>query len=106
MVVTREMIIKTLSEKSGYYQKDVRSLLQCLDDVVLEYFSAVTDEEDVSIQLVQGVKIGCKVVPERARKDPRDQSDIVCLAQTKPFAKFSQNFRDIIQKQYESRKDG
>ena len=106
MVITREMIIKKLSEKSGYYQKDVRSLLQCLDDVVLEYFGAVTDEADVSMQLVQGVKIGCKVVPERVRKDPRNQSDIVCPAQTKPFAKFSQNFREIIQNQYESRNGG
>lgn len=106
MVVTQEMLVKQLSEKSGYYQKDVRVLLHCLNDVVLEYFANVTDEEDVSIQLVQGVKIGCKVMPERTRKDPRDQSDIVCVAQTKPFAKFSQNFRDIIQKQYEVRKDG
>lgn len=106
MVVTQEMLVKQLSEKSSYYQKDVRVLLHCLNDVVLEYFANVTDEEDVSIQLVQGVKIGCKVMPERTRKDPRDQSDIVCVAQTKPFAKFSQNFRDIIQKQYEVRKDG
>jgi nucleoid DNA-binding protein len=106
MIVTQEMLVKQLSEKSGYYQKDVRTLLHCLNDVVLEYFDAVTDEEDISIQLVQGVKIGCKVMPERTRKDPRDQSDIICVAQTKPFAKFSQNFRDIIQKQYEFRKDG
>lgn len=106
MIVTQEMLVKQLSEKSGYYQKDVRVLLHCLNEAVLEYFDEVTDEEDVSIQIVQGVKIGCKVMPERTRKDPRDQSDIVCATQTKPFAKFSQNFRDIIQEKYESRKDG
>jgi hypothetical protein len=106
MIITQEMLVKKLSEKSGYFQKDVRTLLHCLSDAVLEYFGEVTDEEDVSIQLVQGVKIGCKVMPERTRKDPRDQSDIICVAQTKPFAKFSQNFREIIQEQYESRKDG
>ena len=106
MIVTQEMLVKQLSEKSGYYQKDVRALLHCLNDVVLECFGEVSDDEDISIQLVQGVKIGCKVMPERNRKDPRDLSDIVCKAQTKPFAKFSQNFRTIIQEQYETRKDG
>lgn len=106
MVITREMIIKKLSDTSGYYQKDIRTLLQNLDEVVLEYFNNVTEDEDVSVQLVKGIKCGCKVVPKRTRKDPRTQEDIICEATVKPFAKFSDDFRVVIQNQYDTKKDG
>ena len=106
MLITREMMIKKLSEKSGYYQKDVRDLLQCMDDVVLECFDEVTDDEDVAIQLVKGIKVGCTIQPERYRKDPRTQEDIICAPTCKPNAKFSQDFRRAIQEQYDEKRDG
>ena len=106
MLVTREMLIKRLSDMSGYYQKDIRTLLQALDEVVIECFNDVNDNEDVSVQLVKGIKCGCKVVPERTRKDPRTQDDIICGATVKPFAKFSDDFRVAIQNQYDAKKNG
>ena len=106
MLVTREMLIKKLSDASGYYQKDIRTLLQTLDRVVFECFDEVDDDEEVSVQIVKGIKCGCKVVPKRTRKDPRTQEDIVCKATVKPFAKFSDDFREAIQNQYDAKKDG
>ena len=105
MLVTREMMVKKLSEKSGYYQRDVRTLLQCMDDVVLECFGEVTDEEDIIVQLVSGVRIGCSIQPERNRKDPRTQEDIVCKPRCKPKSKFSEDFRLRIQENYEANKN-
>jgi nucleoid DNA-binding protein len=104
MLITREILVKRLSEESGYWQKDVRALLQCMDDVILEFFGEATDDEGVSIQLVQGVKIGCSIQPERERRDPRTQQSIICAPTCKPNAKFSQDFRNLIQKQYEEKK--
>jgi nucleoid DNA-binding protein len=106
MTVTREELIRRLSEKSNYYMQDVRHLLRCLDKVVLECFNEVTDEEGVSVQLLSGVKIGCDIMPERQRKDPRTQEDIICAPCCKPNAKFSQDFRKSIQQQYETKKNG
>jgi nucleoid DNA-binding protein len=106
MLITREMMIKKLSDVSGYYQKDIKTLLQALDEVVFECFNSVTDDEDISVQLVKGIKCGCKIVPERTRKDPRTQEDIVCKATVKPFARFSEDFRIAIQDKYDTKKDG
>ena len=106
MVITREMIIKQLSEKSGYYQKDIRTLLQAFDEVVFECFGEATDDEDVMIQLVQGIKVGCSIQPERTRKDPRTQEDIICKPTCKPKSKFSEEFRKAIQNQYDAKKNG
>lgn len=106
MTITREQIIKRLTEKSGYYQKDIRQLLHCLDEVVLECFDEVTDDEEVSVQIVQGIKCGCKIMPQRTRKNPKTGDDVVCSPTNKPFVKFSQDFRKTIQNQYETKVDG
>jgi nucleoid DNA-binding protein len=106
MVITREILIKKLSDVSGYYQKDIRAVLQALDEVVLECFEDVSEDEDIVVQLVKGIRCGCKVVPERTRKDPRTQEDIICEATVKPFTKFSDDFREAIQNQYDAKKDG
>ena len=106
MVVTREALIKRLSEKSGYYQQDIRHVLQCLDDVVFECFGEVTDDEEVLVQLVIGCKIGCSIVPLRTRVDPRTQEQIICQPTCKPKVTFSREFRKTIQKQYDDKKSG
>ena len=53
MTITREEMVKRLSERSGYYQKDVRALLQCMDDVVFDALCEATLEDEVQIQAFQ-----------------------------------------------------
>ena len=106
MTITREEMIKKLSDRSGYYQKDIRTLLQNLDEVVFEELSSVTDDEEVSIQLVSGIKVKTTVVPERDRVDPRNRQPIVCKATVKPICKFSQDYRIKLQEAYDNKKNG
>jgi nucleoid DNA-binding protein len=106
MVITREELIKILAERSGYYQRDIRMLLRCLDDVVFEKLCNATLDEDVQIQMVTGIKLGCKKVGERPRVDPRTQEPIMVDESPKPFAKFSQDFRFKLEDAYNSKKDG
>lgn len=106
MTITREEMVKRLSEKSGYYMKDVRNLLQCMDEVVFEAMNEATLEEEIQVQLVTGIKCGCKIVGSRDRVDPRTQKPIVVGETVKPFAKFSQDMRQKLQNNYDSRKNG
>jgi nucleoid DNA-binding protein len=84
MLITREMLIKRLAEKSGFYQKDIKHVLHSLDDVVLDCFNEVTDEEDISIQLITGCKIGCSIVPLRERINPKTQKNISIITPIPP----------------------
>ena len=104
MLVTKDMIARAIAEKSGYFLKDVREVLSVIDDVVKEYFAEVTDDEEVMLQICEGIKVGCYVVPERPRKNPKTQEDIICAPTVKPKTKFSQDFRALIQQQYEQKK--
>lgn len=106
MTITREDMIKKLSDKSGYYQKDIRMLLQCLDEVVFEELSSVTDDEEILIQLVSGIKVKTAIVPERDRVDPRNQKPITVKATVKPACKFSQDYRFKLQEVYDNNKNG
>jgi nucleoid DNA-binding protein len=106
MTITREEMIKKLSEASGYYQKDVRTLLQHMDDVVFEELSKATLEEEVQIQMVTGIKCGVKIIESRDRVNPKTQEPIVVGETAKPFAKFSQDYRFKLQEAYENNKNG
>jgi hypothetical protein len=100
------MMVKRLSEKSGYYQKDVRSLLQCMDEVVFDAFNEATLDDEIQVQMTTGIKLGCKIVGTRERVDPRTLTPIIVGETTKPFAKFSQDFRLRLQEAYDNRNDG
>ena len=103
MLITREMLIKKLKNESGYYEKDIRHLLQCLDNVVIECFDEAAEDEEVIVQIVKGIRCGCKIVKARDRVDPRTYEPITCPETVKPFAKFSQDFRRIIQERYKNK---
>lgn len=103
MTITRENLIELLSEKSGYWKKDIRYLLQCLDDVVFEEFGKATVDEDVQIQIVKGIKAGVKILGDRERINPITREPIVVGETVKPFAKFSQDYKFKLQDAYDEK---
>lgn len=105
MTITRDMIARDCAEKSGYYLKDVKNLLSVLDEVVKDYLCTVDDDDDeILVQIVSGVKLKAKVVPERKRVDPRTQEPIICAPVVKLQCKFSDIFKNAIQQAYENNK--
>lgn len=103
MTVTREDMVRKLSKKSGYRMQDIRQLLHCMDEVVFEELYEVTPDEEVAVQLVQGVKIICEPVKERMRRDPRNQNDVLCRATCKVKAKISEDIKLKMQENYDDK---
>ena len=101
--ITRERLIRKVAEASGYYQKDIRTVFNVLEDVVLECFGEVTDEEPIAIRILPGLCLHGYIVPERERVDPRNLEPIVCPPTVKVSAKYSELFKEKIQKQYEEK---
>lgn len=105
MLITREQIIKKLADRCGFYMRDIRYVLSELDDLVEEELCQVNEDNDVvSIQLIRGLKIQGKFVPERARRDPRTNEPIVCSPTIKVHGKVSETIKEIVQKAYEEGK--
>jgi nucleoid DNA-binding protein len=103
MEITREQMIARVAEKANYWKKDVRNVFNALEDVVLEGFGEVTDDEPISIRILPGLCLHGYVVPERERVDPRNQNPIVCPPTVKVSARFSELFKEKIQEKYEEK---
>jgi hypothetical protein len=104
MIVTKDRMARDLADETGYYLKDIKTLLSAMDKIVKGYFAEVTDEDEISVQLVEGIKCGCKIVEARERVNPRDRTPIIVPDTVKPFSKFSEDFRKYIQTQYDKKK--
>lgn len=103
MTITRDMLIDRLAAESEFFKKDIKILLQSLDKVVFDTLCEVTDEDEVSIQLVTGVKLQCVPVKERPRKNPQTQQDVICKPTCKIKAKFSQDMKFKLQENYDKK---
>ena len=106
MEITREEMINRVAEKANYWKKDVRNVFNALEDVILESFGEVDDDKPISIRILRGFSLNGYVVPERERVDPRDRKTIVCKPTAKVNAKFSDGFKEKVQKMYDTKKDG
>ena len=103
MTITRENLIRKLSDRSGYHMKDIREVLSYMDEVVIEELSEVTPDDEIAVQIVQGVKLICEPVKERVRKDPRNQNDIVCRATCKVKTKISDDLKLKMAENYDNK---
>ena len=103
MTITREDLIRKLSAESGYHMQDIRHLLRCMDEVVINELCNVTPDDEVAVQIVQGVKLICEPVKERERKDPRNQNDIICRATCKVKTKISQDLKEKMVENYDNK---
>ena len=97
-MLKKDEIARELSNRSGYHIKDIKKILAAFDGMFSECLGSASSEENVEIYLSKGLIIGARVVPEHAGKDPRNQNDIIVPAKIIPYAKFSQTFKDKINK--------
>lgn len=106
MEISREELLKKVSEESGFYQKHVKTVFNAIEKVVLECFEDIDNDEPVSVRLLSYLLLSGRIVPERERVDPRDRRPIVCKPTVKVNAKFSDGFKEKVQKMYDTKKDG
>ena len=105
MEITREEMINRVAEKANYWKKDVRNVFNALEDVILESFGEVTDDEPISIRILRGFCLQGRVVKQRERIDPRNGNPIICEKKKKTSSKYSDLFKKKIQEQYENKKE-
>ena len=103
MEITREQMIAKVAEKANYWKKDVRTVFNALEDVILECFGEVSDDEPISIRILSGFSLNGYVVPTRERVNPQDHSPIICGPTVKVSAKYSKLMKNKIQEQYDNK---
>lgn len=97
-VLKRKQLVDILSERTGFYKHNIDTMLDALDDVIVENMSTATKTEPSEIHLSLGFVFGGRFAPRREAKDPRDGSVIMTPAKYIPYAKFKPSFRKKINK--------
>lgn len=97
-VLKRKQLVDILSERTGFYKQNIDTMLDALDDVIVENMSTATKTEPSEIHLSLGFVFGGRFSPKREAKDPRDGSIIMTPAKYIPYARFKPSFRKKINK--------
>lgn len=97
-IVKKNELIDLLSEKTGFYKKNIKDIVEALADVILENMQSATFEQPSELHLRHGVIIGGRRVPERNVKDPRTGETVLSPEKVIPYATFKSSVR---QKLYE-----
>lgn len=92
-IMKKPELINALAEKTGFYKKNMKAVVEALDEIIIEHFKTATFEEDSELHIATGVVIGGRRVPEHESLDPRDRSAIITPEKVIPYAEFKPSVR-------------
>jgi nucleoid DNA-binding protein len=102
--VTREQIIEKVAKKSDFWKQDVRKVFKAIEEVVLECFDDIDEDNPVSVRLLSFLALNGHVWGERERVDPRDKKPIVCKPSVRILGKVSNGFKAKATARYEEKR--
>lgn len=97
-VLKRKELVEELALRTNFYKKNIDTILDALDDVIVENMSAATKKEPSEIHLSLGFVFGGRYSPKHEVRDPRTGEKVMTPAKYIPYARFSPNFRKKINK--------
>lgn len=104
MEIAREQLIQMVAEKAGYWKKDVKNVFNAIEDVVLECFDDIDEDNPISVRLLSFLALNGHIWGERERVDPRDRKPIVCKPSVRILGKVSDGFKAKAQARYDEKK--
>lgn len=97
-IMKKEALISELSERTGFYKKNMADVVDALADIILENMKTATFKEPSELHLRHGVIIGGRRVPKREAKDPRTGETIMSPEKVIPYATFKPSVRQKLYK--------
>lgn len=103
--INQDDVIDVLNAKTGFFKKDLRLVMEALEETLVEYMATATLDQPSEIRLFHGWKIGAKVLPEREAKDPRNGADIITPEKLSPYCKFETTLKAKLNTEYAAQED-
>lgn len=97
-VMKRKELVDELSTRTGFYKHNIDTILNALDDVIVENMSTATKDEPSEIRLSLGFTLGGRFSPKHEARNPKTGETIMTPSKYIPYAKFSPAFRKKINK--------
>lgn len=91
--INQDDVIDELHKKTAFYKKDLRFVMDSLEEVIMEMMINAEEGQPSEIRLFHGWKLGAKVLPERESKNPKTGEGIVTPEKLSPYCSFEQSFK-------------
>ena len=95
----REDVVTVLREKSGYYKKDLRKVLDALEETLIAIMATAQINDPVEIRLFDGFYVQAKREQERPATDPRTGENIIAREKIKPNVNIRRSFKWRIERE-------
>lgn len=99
IIMKKPELVEELSERTGFYKKNMKEVVDALADIVTEHFMTATYEEDSELHIAPGVLICGRRTPEHEAVDPRNREIIVTPEKVVPYAEFRPSIRKKLREQ-------
>ena len=86
-------LIDELSERTGFFKKNMKDVVEALSDIVEEHFQTAEFGADSELHLAPGVVLCGERKPEQEAFDPRNREIIITPEKVLPYAVFKQSIR-------------
>lgn len=94
--MTQDDVIDELKERTEFYKRDLRIVLEALDDIIVAHMNTATYDEPSEMRLFKGWRLGAKRVPERQLYDPRNRNEVITPEKLKPYCQFKNSYKQRI----------
>lgn len=103
-IMKKDNIISELAERTGFYKKNMKDVVEAFSDIVVESFQMAEFGADSELHLAPGVVLVGKRKPAGEAKDPRNGEVITSPEKVIPSAVFKQSIRLKLHKKPKSYK--
>ena len=97
-IMKKEDLVEELAARTSFYKKNLREIVNALEDIVIEHFNTAEFDADSEFHLAPGLVLVGTRKPEQESIDPRDRSVIVTPEKVVPSAVFKQSLRQKLYK--------
>ena len=98
-IMKREDSVEDLSERTGFFKKDVKEMVIAYENLIYELFDLAEFGADSEVHIAPGIVISGERVHKKKAKDPRTNADIISPEKVIPHASFKQSLRYKLRKQ-------
>lgn len=98
-VMKKPELVEELSERTGFYKKNMKDVVDALADIVTEHFKTATYDEPSELHIAPGVLICGRRTPEHESIDPRNREPITTPEKVVPYAVFRPSIRQKLREQ-------
>lgn len=103
-IMRKDNLVSELAERTGFYKKNMKDVVEALEDIVVESFQMAEFGADSELHLAPGVVLVGKRKPAGEAKDPRNGEIITSPEKVIPSAVFKQSIRLKLHKKPKSYK--